>query len=261
MLSSTLTVVILTMNEEKNIRQCVESVRPVATDILVFDSGSQDRTVAIAESLRCRVVHQPFSGFASQRNAAREHCEGDWILMIDADERLDEELIRSIQNLLNDLPKETVFKLDRKNIIWNKWLKYSCGKDYQIRLFKNHTGFRYCEQEIHEKLDVMGRTVGVLSGYLIHRDQGGLVHFINKLNHYTDLEASEILKDPPRLIFLRMFVAPCVIFFRRYIRSLGFLDGLRGFLLSLLASFYGFVKYFKVYESIKGWKVCEKESL
>lgn len=254
----TLTAVILTMNEEINIRQCVESVRSVATDILVIDSESLDQTVVIAESLGCRVIQHRFSGFAAQRSVALDYCECDWVLMIDADERLDEELIRSIQRLLGEPPKETVFKMDRKNIIWNKWLKYSCGKDYQIRLFKNRAGFQYCDQEIHEKLDVSGRTVGVLKGYLIHRDQGGLEHFIKKMNHYTDLEACEILKNPPRFVLLKMFVAPCIIFIRRYIRSLGFLDGIRGFVFSLLASFYGFVKYLKVYEVTKGWQTVAK---
>jgi len=241
-----ISVAIITKNEEKNIRECLESLR-FADEIVVVDSGSTDTTREICRRYGAQVFQEDWQGFARQKNSAVARTRNDWVLSIDADERIPAELGEEIARVLNQNPSLDGYFVARKNYFLGRWIK-RCGwfPDYNLRLFRKDRG-HFEEREVHERVTVLGE-VGYLRHPLEHFTYRSLSDFIQRLDRYSSLAAREMKNEGRRFRYTDLFFRPPLTFFQMYLIRAGFLEGYFGFLLSILYSFYTFAKYSKLKE-------------
>jgi (heptosyl)LPS beta-1,4-glucosyltransferase len=236
---------IITLNEEKNIGACLESLE-FADEIVVVDSGSTDRTREICLAHPLVSYHEkPWEGFGRQKNLAAELSSNDWIFNIDADERVSSELLSSIYSA--DMEAFAGFKVARENYFGKHRVKH-CGwyPDYNLRLYDKSKG-RFSEREVHERVNCQG-PVGTLAGNLVHHSYEGISDFIGRINRYTSLSAVEIVNAGKRPGAMSMLFRPLFTFFSMYVLKAGFLEGYTGLVLSLLFAQYTFLKYAKARE-------------
>ena len=238
-----LSVVIITLNEERKLRDCLESVK-WADEIIVVDSHSRDRTVDICREYTQRVYQHEFLGDGPMRNLGIDKAAGEWILTIDADERVTPELRQEIEITLLD-PKACAYYIPRKSYFLGKWMKH-CGwwPGYVLRLFRKDHG-RYDEHLAHAKVVARDKP-GKLRSPFLHYPYETLTEYITKINSHTSLIARQKM---PRTTVLGCFVWATGRFFRSYLLQLGFLDGREGLILSILASHYAFLKHAKIWEA------------
>ena len=243
----TLAAVIITLNEERNIEACLESVS-WADEIVVLDSGSSDRTVELARRYTNRVAVRPWDGYSAQRNAAHDLALSDWILSLDADERITPELAREIEQMLTGPDDRNVgYKLPYKVFFGDKWLKHGgFYPESHLRLFKRGKG-AYGDRAVHEALKVDG-PVGLMKGFVEHYTYDSVGDFLDRMERYASLSAEEYFRQGRKTGPLRMAGRAWFTFFNMYVLRLGFLDGYEGFLMAGLYSFYNFVKYSKLKE-------------
>jgi glycosyltransferase involved in cell wall biosynthesis len=235
-----ISVGILTKNEEANIRECILSIKEIAKEIVILDDYSSDNTEKIANELGAKFYKRRLDNFSNQRNFLLEKCNCEWVFILDADERVDEELREEIKKI-ND-PCEEGFMIFRKNFIFGKYLKYGGnGNDWQLRLFKKEKV--EFTSPVHEKIKVKGKIGKIRKGSLLHYSTTSISSYIKKLIHYTDLEIGLVRRR--RFLKLRLVLCPLVEFLKRYFLQLGFLDGREGFIFYVLSAFYVFIKYTK----------------
>lgn len=259
----TLSVVIITYNEEANIARTLESVRPLVSDgkgeIIVVDSGSTDRTVEIAKSFRAKVFIEDWKGYAAQKNSAIDKATGDWILSLDADESLVPELAAEIGSLVQheDVKNGTSrgaastvrgFSIPRKNLFLGRWIKHGgFWPDPKLRLFKRGSG-RFEHRLVHEDVSVEGRTAQ-LSSPLVHHSYPTLSDYIDHMNRYSSLGSEmAVAKGHRGFSAARIVLRPLATFIYNYFFRLGFLDGREGLLLHLYHAVYVSWKYAKAWE-------------
>lgn len=234
---------IITCNEERNLPRAIESLR-CCDEILIVDSGSTDRTVEIAQKFGARVLEANWRGYAGQKNYASDQATYDWILSIDADEALSEDLEAEIWQLKKNGPDCDAFTVPRLAQYLGRWILYSGWyPDRKIRLF-DRTKARWVGDYVHESVISTGR-VGQLQGNLLHYTCGSLSEHLKTMDRYTTLAAEEIAarKKPVRLSHL-LFDPPWT-FFKTYILQRGFLDGIEGLAIAYMAALYTFLKYAK----------------
>ncbi len=244
-------VAIITKNEEDNIRDALESVKDFE-EIVVVDSFSTDKTMEICRLYTDKIYQIEWKGFAEQKQMAVDKTSLQWVLILDADERVTEQLKREIAESIKSSDKDGYF-IPRKNFFLGKWIKHSgWWPDYTLRLFKKDKG-RMQNRLVHEKIVLKGN-VGYLNSPLLHFTYKSLEEFIEKMQKYSTLSALEILNKKPSKykVIVKLILSPIFTFFKMYFFRLGFLDGARGFILAILYSFYSFLKYAKVWE--KAWK-------
>lgn len=242
-----LSVIVITKNEEKNLPDCLESVR-WADEIVVVDSASTDKTVEIAQRFTSKVYIRPWDGFAAAKNFALQQCTSDWILWLDADERVTDGLADEIQGIVRQGDNHTAaFEFPRKAYFLGRWIKH-CGwyPGYVVRLFKRGAG-SFREVKVHESLIVDG-TTSRLQHDLLHYTDPNLWHYFEKFNRYTTLAAEELAGGGARFSLGQLIVRPTWVFIRMYVIKRGFMDGVEGFILSVLSSCYVFTKYAKLWE-------------
>ncbi|GAQ94287.1 glycosyltransferase [Thermodesulfovibrio aggregans] len=243
-------VALITKNEESNIRDALESVKDFE-EIVVVDSFSNDKTVQICREYTDKIFQFEWQGFARQKQLAIDKTTLEWVLVLDADERITESLKTEIMDKIKE-DKDGYF-IPRKNFFLGKWIKHSgWWPDYTLRLFKKSKG-KMQQREVHEKILVEGK-VGYLKEPMLHYSYHSIEDFIRKMNKYASLSAELIVKCHPskfRVVF-KMLFSPLFTFFKMYILRSGFLDGLRGFILAVLYSFYSFLKYARAWEKL--WK-------
>lgn len=243
-------VVVITKNEEKNIKDALESVKDFE-EIIIVDSFSEDKTLEICREYTDKIFQHEWQGFAKQKQLAIDKTTLPWVLVLDADERVTEGLKNEILEKIKD--DKNGYFIPRKNFFLNRWIKHSgWWPDYTLRLFKKDRG-KMQQREVHEKIIVDGK-IGYLREPLIHYTYYSLDDFIKKMQIYASLSAEENFKFTlsKKKIILKMTFSPFFTFFKMFILRLGFLDGLRGFILAVLYSFYSFLKYAKVWEKL--WK-------
>ena len=247
-----LTVIIPTYNEEQNIADCLETIK-WADEILVVDSFSTDRTLEIARKYGTTILQHEYINSATQKNWAIPQAQYDWVLIVDADERVTPLLQEEIQSLLQMTPPHDGYWIQRKNHIWGRPIRY-CGWQYDrvLRLFNRWKG-KYETKEVHADLLIQGST-GRLQHSLLHYTYRDLKHYFEKFKQYTDWGAKELQKQGKRARLDHLLLHPLFCFFRKYIIQFGFLDGIHGFVLCVLSSFYVFTKYAKL------WEMTRKES-
>lgn len=239
-----ISVIIITYNEEENIRECLEGVK-WADEIIIVDSFSTDKTLQICKEYTDKVFQRRWEGFGFQKQFALEQATLDWVLSIDADERVSGELKEEILSNKNTLDKDGYY-IPFKFYWLGKQLRFGrCGKERHIRLFRRQKakfqGF------IHEKLLIDGE-IGYLKNPIIHVSYKNIADYFNKFNLYSTMVANQRFKEGKKIPFVFQIFASIWDFFNRYIFKLGFLDGIPGFLWASFSSFHRLVKYAKLWE-------------
>jgi len=249
-----LSVCVIACNEERNIGDCLESVK-WAAEIILLDSYSTDRTAEIARRYTDKVFQAPWEGFSRNKNMCIGKATNEWILVLDADERVTPELKDEICSLAGGADG---YFVGRKNFFLGRWIRH-CGwyPDYSIRLFRRGKGV-FGERSVHEAVRVEG-TTAKLSQPLLHYTYTSVHQFIGRLNRYSTLAAEEICRRQGPLgagrlrwhTCLSLLARPGFTFFKMYVLKLGFLDGKDGFLISFFYSYYVFMKYAKSWEATR----------
>jgi len=238
-------LVVITRDAAADIADCLLSV-PFASDALVVDSGSGDHTVEIARRTGARVVTRAFLGFGAQKQFAVDEAVHDWVLCLDADERLSPKLRESIVALFAaGKPPHAAYALARRNRFLGRWLAHGEGyPDWTTRLFDRRRA-RWSEDPVHEHVIADG-PIGRLEGDLLHASAESLERYIAKQNRYTTLQADALHARGQRSSAVSMAVAPLVRFLRFYVLKLGFLDGAAGFAHIAIGAFASFLKHAKL---------------
>jgi len=244
--SNGLSVVIITHNEEENIGACLESVK-WADEIIVVDSESSDRTEEICRSFGVNFIKEPWQGFAQQKNSAIEKATQDWILSLDADERVTPELKKEITTVLASVNPKDGYFIARKNFFLGRWIR-RCGwyPDYNLRLFRRGKGL-FGIREVHEAIKIKGVS-GLLKSPMEHHTYKSLNDFMVRLDRYSTLAARELLKEKKSYGIFHIVFRPFYTFISMYFLRLGFLEGYYGLVISVLYAFYTFLKYIKLRE-------------
>jgi glycosyltransferase involved in cell wall biosynthesis len=254
---STLSVAIITLNEEANLTRTLASVQ-FADEIIVVDSGSTDRTADIAQSFHAKVFTEPWKGFAAQKNSAIDRCSSTWVLSIDADEELTPQLQTELRQLLqSDITTPEAYRIPRRNLFLNRPINHGgYYPDAKLRLFRRNdptapSPIRFSERAVHETIQHTGPT-GVLHSDLIHHAYPTLETYIEHMNRYSTLGAQLLVAKGrrsrnPLAFCTNVFLIPVVTFLWNYVFRLGFLDGREGLLLHLYHSAYVSWKYAKAW--------------
>lgn len=250
-----LSAVIITYNEAANIQRCIEAVKAVADDILVVDSFSKDDTVNIAKSFGARTLTHHFEGYGQQKNFAIENALYDWVICIDADEVLSENLQQEIIQLKsgNKIDDYAAYKFPLLNNYCGKWIKYGGWyPDPKPRLF-NRTKGKWQHGNIHEywAFNNSEYKYGLLKNNLHHYTITSLAQHLVKINTYSELSAEMANKKGKKCNLLQLYFGPKWFFFNRYILRLGFLDGYYGYVFCKMAAYEKWVKYAKIREKNK----------
>ena len=234
---------IITFNEERNIVRAIESLR-CCDEIIVIDSGSNDRTVELAANLGARVVENPWSGYSSQKNFASEQASNDWILSIDADESLSEALEGEIWQIKKNGPQYDGYTVPRLAQYLGRWILHSGWyPDRKVRLF-DRTRARWVGEFVHESVHVNGR-IGHLKSNLLHFTCSSLTEHLKTLDHYTTLAAEQIVAQHKPIAIRQLLFQPVWTFLQTYFVKRGYLDGTEGLAIAYMAMMYNFVKYAK----------------
>jgi glycosyltransferase involved in cell wall biosynthesis len=242
-----LSVVILTKNEEHNIRLCLESVAGWASDIVVVDDESTDKTIDIASRYTDRIIIRKMDIEGRHRNFAYAQAKNTWVLSLDADERATEELKREIKETLSKHSEYNGFTIPRRNFIGDYWVRY--GGWYpspQLKLFKKDK-FRYEEVGVHPRA-FMDDPCGHLKSDIIHYSYKNLEDFIAKLNNQTTREAQKWFDQNKPMRAIRFLWRAADRFIRTYIGRKGYKDGFIGFVVAFNAAFYQIISYLKYQE-------------
>ncbi|MBI4321742.1 MAG: glycosyltransferase family 2 protein [Chloroflexi bacterium] len=247
-----ITFAVITKNEERNVADCLAQ-GTWADEILVLDSGSVDRTVEIARQFTSAVYQHPFRSFPHQRNAALRLATSDWVLFVDADERVTPELRQEIQSLLaNRTAEETGeapplgYWIPRRNIIWGKWIRRGGWyPDYQLRLLRRE-GATYDEaREVHELVKLAG-PAGHLQHPFVHFNYDTVSQFIAKQRAYSSFDARMLHASGQRAKWRSFVLQPLRAIKRRYWDLQGYRDGGHGLLLAVLLACYEVVVYWRL---------------
>lgn len=239
-------------NEEKNVVDCLESLKNFADEIIVVDGSSTDKTRELSKSMGAAVIKTTNkSMFHINKNMAIDNCHGEWIFLIDADERVSRALADEIKKKVKSNPRENGFFVNRRNWFLGGFLnKGGVYPDSVIRLFRKGKG-RLPEVSVHEQVAIAGE-VASLKNDLLHFADPTFTRYLERANRYTDLTAYQIAsEDPGRGVLALLYyslIKPLAVFGNIYFRHKGFLDGFRGFIWALFSAFHYFYAYIKYWE-------------
>jgi glycosyltransferase involved in cell wall biosynthesis len=256
---STLSVAIITLNEEDNLARTLNSVR-FADEIVVVDSGSTDGTVGVARSFGAKVFSESWKGFALQKNSAIDKCVGTWVLSLDADEELTDELQTEIRKMLETdsqtVPQVDGYRLRLRHVFLGRWMRYGgYYPDMKLRLFRRVTSSgvaHFTNRPVHESVAVAGR-VETMEKDFLHHGYPDLEIYLEHMNRYSTLGArivaakGKVGRSLPAFCW-NVVLVPLLTFVWNYIFRLGFLDGREGLLLHLYHSAYVSWKYAKAWQ-------------
>jgi glycosyltransferase involved in cell wall biosynthesis len=244
-----LSAVIVTLNEERNIARALESLR-CADEIVVVDNGSEDRTCEIALRLGARVIVEPWRGYAAQKNFAAAQATHDWILSLDADEAVNEELEGEILALkVQEEPPFRAYTMPRLAQYCGRWILHGGWyPDRKIRLYHRAFG-EWAGSYVHESVKTQ-QPAGQLHGNLLHFTCGSLSEHVRTVDKYTTLAARELAAARRPIPLRRLTLDPAWTIFRTYVLRRGFLDGPQGIAIAWMAGVYTFLKYAKARELI-----------
>jgi len=240
-----LSVVIPTFNEADNIAVCLDSVL-WADEVIVVDSFSTDSTAQICKNYGVRVIEHEYVNSASQKNWILPQVSNRWVLIVDADERVTDSLRDEILSLLDSGPESDGYWIRRRNCFMGREIRH-CGweRDKVLRFFDRTKG-RYEEKHVHAEVVLHGR-VGFLKTYLLHDSYRDFSAYLTKLDRYSDWGSRDAAKRGKSWVIARLLFRPSARFMRMYILRVGFLDGVQGFMLCVLAAVSVFVKYAKLW--------------
>ena len=240
-----LSVVLITHNAAAQLADCLASVA-FADEVVVVDSGSSDGTAELAARYGARVVAKEWLGFGRQKQFAVEQAAHDWVLCLDADERVSPELAASLVRALQ-APAAPVYRMARRNRFLGRWLRHGEGyPDWSARLFDRRQA-RWSDDGVHEKV-LYAASPGTLTGDLLHESGEDLGRYLEKQNRYTALAAQELRRRGQRAGIAALVLSPLVRFVKFYVLRLGFLDGLPGLVHISIGCVNSFMKYAKLIE-------------
>jgi glycosyltransferase involved in cell wall biosynthesis len=240
-----LSVVLIAREASAQLPQCLASVA-FAEEIVVVTTQGDEGTAREAARLGARVVTKDWLGFGRQKQFAVEQAANDWVLCLDADERVTPELARSIRHAL-EAPAAPVYRMARRNRFLGRWLRHGEGyPDWSPRLFDRRAA-RWSDDEVHEKV-LYGAHPGTLAGDLLHDSAEDLGRYIEKQNRYSALAARALYARGRRAGALELVVSPALRFVKFYLLRLGFLDGVPGLVHVAIGCMASFVKYAKLIE-------------
>lgn len=248
-----ISVVINTLNEEKNIALAIKSVREFADEVVVVDMHSEDKTCEVAESLGAKVfTFERKSYVEPARNFAISKASGDWVFILDADERATPQLLAKLKKIVKENQYDFV-NIPRKNLIFGKWIRHSLWwPDYNIRFFRK--GSVTWKDEIHSQPETKGKGTNLLPKEkyaIVHRNYSSVSSYILRMNRYTDIQAQEKIKEGYVFDWKDLVRRPTAEFVRRFFSASGYKDGLHGLALALLQSCSELVLYLKLWQANK----------
>lgn len=242
-----LSAVVLTKNEEKHIVDCLESIS-FCDEIIVIDDNSDDRTKEIAEKMGAKVFTRSLNNnFSQQRNFGLSNTNGEWVLFLDADERVTKELQYEILYVINSSNSDlNGYLVQRKDKMWGKILEHGeVGNIKLLRLAKKNCG--KWEGMVHETWNIKGR-IGSLKSYIIHYPHENVSEFLKEINFYTTIRANELYQKSIKVKLQDIIVYPLGKFFLNYFIRLGFLDGTAGLVFAIIMSFHSFLVRGKLWQ-------------
>ncbi|MBN1981211.1 MAG: glycosyltransferase family 2 protein [Chitinivibrionales bacterium] len=244
-----ISVIIIAFNSQTTIERCVASAAQLSRDVVVVDSFSSDRTVAIAKQYTTKVFRHPWSGYGPQKEFALTNIINDWVLWIDSDEEVPLQLQQEIRSL--DFSVDGYY-IPIKPYFLNRWLTHGAWyPGYGLRLFNKKRG-SFTTTVVHESFVVTGPT-RYLKNPLNHYPYQDLFHYLTKMNSYTTLSAQQMAAAGKKTSILSLGVHSLFSFIKSYFLCKGFLDGKAGLVCAVLGSFYTFIKYAKL------WQLLESE--
>ncbi|WP_029520942.1 glycosyltransferase family 2 protein [Persephonella sp. IF05-L8] len=244
-----LSVALISYNEEDNISRTLKAIQDIASEIILVDSGSTDKTIEIAKSFGAKVFIEEWKGFREQKNSALEKCSQEWILFLDCDEVVSKELKKSIIDAIKN-PFADGYLINRKTVYLGKPLKYAWQPDLKLRLVNKNSNPRWEGGEIHEFLVIDGK-VKKIKGDLFHYSYKDIKEHFTKVINYSYIAASELHKKGKKFKLHKIILNPMASFIREYFLKRGFLDGIRGFIVAISATVYSFLKYIYLWEMQK----------
>ena len=242
-----LSAIVITYNEEDKIGRCLDSLIGVADEIIVVDSLSTDHTVEICKSKGATVISQQFLGYAGQKNLGIEHSNYDYILSLDADEVLTQELIDSIKGIIST-SDSTAYEFSRMTNFCGKWIKHGGWyPDTKIRIWEKSKG-KWVGEGVHETLQLDDTTnIIKLKGDLLHYSIDSISQHIDQIQKFTTLAAEDLHSKGKTTTIATILFNSWFKFVRDYIFRLGFLDGFYGFVVAFNSAFATYLKYLKLY--------------
>jgi glycosyltransferase involved in cell wall biosynthesis len=245
-LTERLSVTIITLNEEKNIRDCLESIK-WADEIIVVDSGSTDRTVDICKEYTDYVFFNPWPGMNEQKALAMQKATNQWVLNIDADERVTPELRKDILKVL-EKPEFDGYRFPRKNFFLGRWMRHGGWyPDHVLRLFRKDSAY-YGGINPHDRVIIKTGKVGDIDAPLLHFTYNSFAQYISRQNSYSSSAALELFKRGKRVHPVMIPLRTLWKFIETFIVKRGFLDGSHGLIAAMGASYSTFQKYVKLWE-------------
>ncbi len=246
---------IITFNEEHNIERCIKSMLPVCDEIIVIDSGSTDNTVSIANSMGVRTIYNPFQGHIEQKNYAIDQAKFDYVLSLDADEEIDNELIRNITKLKSNLLSDGVM-FNRLTRYVDRWI-YHCDwyPDTKLRLWKKNMG-RWGGVNPHDIIIMQpSAKIQKIPGNLKHYSYNSISEHVEQTNKFTTIAARAAYSNGVKSSFFKIITRPFLKFLKDYFLRLGFLDGKYGFIICYINSLSALLKYSKIKDLQEGKKI------
>jgi glycosyltransferase involved in cell wall biosynthesis len=244
---NTISVVIITLNEEDKIGRCISSVHDIADEVIVVDSYSTDRTEEICRSFdKVVFIGQKFLGYIEQKNFAKDQAKSDFILSLDADEALDAEAREELKKIRNNAGADA-YAWNRLNNYCGKWIRHGAWyPDRKFRLWRNGVG-TWTGMNPHDKLTLKpGVKSERLKGHILHYTVGEIKEHIDQMNSFSSIGAEGLFKKGCKGVSVRIIINPFFRFFRDYVFKMGFLDGYYGFLIAMNTSYGVFLKYSKL---------------
>ncbi len=238
-----ISVTVITLNEEKNIERCLESLQ-WADEIVVLDSFSSDRTVEICRQYTEKVFQEKWQGFGKQKNLCASMASQKWVLNIDADEVVSPECARAIREELKNGPGHPLYRFPRKNFFNNRWVRYGGWYPDRISRFYDKTKVSFKESRVHEKL-APEEDCGFIGEPLLHYTYDGLADYMDRLNRYSTLFAEEKAQSGWTAGWTHLYLRPPLTFFKNFVVRQGFREGFLGMFLALSSAFYTYLKYAK----------------
>ena len=238
---------IITFNEEENIRDCLESVKWVE-EIVVVDSMSKDRTVEVSREYTDKIFQIEWQGHVKQKNSALNYATNEWVLCLDADERVSPELKEEIEHqLARDDKILDGYSFPRRSYYLGRWINHGGWyPDYKLRLFKKSKG-RWGGQDPHDKVILKGTSTR-LKGEILHFVYKDLSHQLKTVDNFSAITAKVLEQEGESFSLLKLLIRSPFRFFEMYFIKQGFRDGLPGFVIAVTSSFYVFLKYAKLWE-------------
>lgn len=251
-----ISAVIITLNEENRIQACLDSIKDVVDEIVVIDSFSTDKTQEICDQYNVRFIKHEWEGYGAQKNWGNKQASHDYILSLDADEQLSEELKKAILDIKNDWQYD-IYAFNRTTYFHGQKLKYTLHPDHQLRLF-NKTKTQWNLNKVHERIISKGLHVKYIGKSILHDCNDNIHEQIYTLNNNSTLSANDNFELGKKISFFKLLFSPLFSFIKDYIFKLGFLDGFYGFVFCINKAHYRFLKYAKRIELDKENKKTRK---